>query len=183
MDLKQAGNLLYQIGSTKAELGGSHFCQVEGQSGGQVPTVDTETARQTFTALHHAIRSGLVRSCHDMSEGGLAVAAAEMAFAGGFGATIRFEQIPHDIPAGCDGGLDANLLFSESNSRFLCEVCAENKEEFERTLGDVPHAVIGGVTDTGKLEIVSAVGGETATNVVDSDIATLKEAWQEPLRW
>jgi len=183
MDLKQVDNLLYQLGATKAELGGSHFCQVKGHSGGQVPTVDTEMAKRTFTALHDAIRSGLVRSCHDLSEGGLAVAAAEMAFAGGMGAKIRLGQVPLDIPADCDGGLDTNLLFSESNSRFLCEVSAENKEKFERTLGDVPPAVIGDVTDTGKLEIVSAVGGETATNVVDSDIATLKEAWQEPLRW
>jgi phosphoribosylformylglycinamidine synthase len=184
MDLKQAGNLLYQVGTTKAELGGSHFCQVEGHSGGRVPTVDTETAGKTFTALHHAIRSGLVRSCHDLSEGGLAIAAAEMAFAGGLGARIQLEQVPHDSPADCDGGLDVNLLFSESNSRFLCEVSAENKEEFERTLGDVPHAVIGDVTDIGKLEIVSAVGGDgAAPNVVGSEIATLKEAWQAPLRW
>jgi len=184
MDLKQAGNLLYQVGTTKAELGGSHFCQIQGHSGGQVPTVETETASKTFTVLHHAIKTGLVRSCHDLSEGGLAVAVAEMAFAGGLGAKIRLEQVPHDVPADCDGGLDANLLFSESNSRFLCEVPAENKDEFERLLGDAPHAEVGDVTDTGKLEIVSAVGGDwAATNVVHSDIAALKEAWQEPLRW
>jgi len=184
MDLKQAGNLLYQVGATKAELGGSHFCQIQGHSGGQVPTVETETASKTFTVLHHAIKTGLVRSCHDLSEGGLAVAVAEMAFAGGLGAKIRLEQVPHDVPADCDGGLDANLLFSESNSRFLCEVPAENKDEFERLLGDAPHAEVGDVTDTGKLEIVSAVGGDwAATNVVHSDIAALKEAWQEPLRW
>ncbi len=184
MDLKQSGNPLYQIGTTKAELGGSHFCQVEGQSGGQVPTVDTEIASQTFTVMYQAIKAGLVRSCHDLSEGGLAVAAAEMAFAGGLGATIRLEQVLHDVPADCDGGLDANLLFSESNSRFLCEVPADKRDEFERTLGNVPYAVIGDVTDTGKLEIVSAVGGdEAATNVVGSEIGTLKEAWQSPLRW
>lgn len=184
MDLKQAGSLLYQVGTTKAELGGSHLCQVEGHSGGQVPTVDTETASKTFASLHQAVKTGLVRSCHDLSEGGLAVAAAEMAFAGGLGAKIRLEHVPHDVPADCDGGLDANLLFSESNSRFLCEVAAENRDEFERTLGDVPHAVIGDVTDMGSLEIVSAVGGdEAATNVVESEIATLKEAWQAPLRW
>jgi len=180
MDLKQAGNLLYQVGATKAELGGSHFCQVEEHTGGQVPTVDTQTAKQTFTALHEAIRSGLVRSCHDLSEGGLAVAAAEMAFAGGMGLEIRLQQVPHDIAADCDGGLDANLLFSEANSRFLCEVSAENKEQFERTLRDVPHAAIGDVTGTGEVRVISAIGG---ANVIRSDITTLKEAWQNPLRW
>ena len=83
MDLKRPGNLLYLVGETKNELGGSHFALVNGLSGGQVPTVDADVARETFAAMHRAIRAGLVRACHDLSEGGLAVAVAEMAFAGG----------------------------------------------------------------------------------------------------
>ena len=78
-------------------------------------------ARKTFAAMHRAIHAGLVRACHDLSEGGLAVAAAEMAFAGGFGAKIDLQAMP------CDDDLDAaSRLFSESNTRFLCEVRAEN---------------------------------------------------------
>ena len=86
MDLKQPGNLLYLVGETRDELGGSHFALVNGLSGGQVPTVDAERAVKTFAAMHRGIQRGLVRACHDLSEGGLAVAAAEMAFAGGLGA-------------------------------------------------------------------------------------------------
>src|SRR5208337_3490420 len=87
---------------------------------GQVPQLDPQAAKRTFAAMHRAIHAGLVRSCHDLSEGGLAVAAAEMAFAGGFGADMAIEGIP------CDGDLDAAArLFSESNTRFLCEVRAE----------------------------------------------------------
>jgi phosphoribosylformylglycinamidine (FGAM) synthase-like enzyme len=82
MDLKGPGNLLYLIGETKDEMGGSHYNLVNGLTGGNVPTVDKEMAPKIFRALHQAIKQGLILSCHDLSEGGLAVAAAEMAFAG-----------------------------------------------------------------------------------------------------
>jgi len=85
MDLKQAGNLLYLVGVTKDEMGGSHYALVNSLGGGTVPHVDLEQAPKIFAAVHRAISSGLVRSCHDLSEGGLATAAAEMAFAGGLG--------------------------------------------------------------------------------------------------
>ena len=95
MDLKEPGNLLYIVGVTKNELGGSHFAMVEGLSGGEVPKVDAQVAKNTFAALHKAIYTGLVRACHDLSEGGLAVAAAEMAFAGGLGARISLADVPY----------------------------------------------------------------------------------------
>ncbi|KKL20790.1 hypothetical protein LCGC14_2451940, partial [marine sediment metagenome] len=81
MDLKESGNYLYQVGTTKNEMGGSHFAIIHSLTGGQVPRVDAKSAKATFAALHKAIAAGLVRACHDLSEGGLAVAAAEMAFA------------------------------------------------------------------------------------------------------
>ena len=94
MDFKQAGNLIYLVGETHDELGGSHFALVNDLRGGQVPTVDPESAQATFAAMHRAIDAGLVRACHDLSEGGLAVAAAEMAFAGGFGAQVDAAMVP-----------------------------------------------------------------------------------------
>ena len=93
MDLKRPGNLLISVGVTKNELGGSHFALVEGLAGGEVPKVDAAVAKKTFAALHQAIDAGLVRACHDLSEGGLAVAVAEMAFAGGFGAKIDLTKV------------------------------------------------------------------------------------------
>jgi phosphoribosylformylglycinamidine synthase len=184
MDLKQAGNLIYQVGMTKAELGGSHFCLVRGVEGGQVPTVDASLASRTFAALHAAIGSGLVRACHDLSEGGLAVAAAEMCFAGGLGATIRLADVPCDIGAQTDAPADATLLFSESNSRFLCEVTPDNKEAFERALAGVSLGLIGQVTAGSTLEILAA-GREddVQDHVIQADLSQLKEAWQKPLRW
>src|SRR5262249_4065172 len=85
MDLKEPGNALYLVGTTREEVGGSHYPLVHGLSGGTVPVVDQQLAPRIFRALHEAIRQGKVRACHDLSEGGLAVAAAEMAFAGGVG--------------------------------------------------------------------------------------------------
>jgi phosphoribosylformylglycinamidine synthase len=174
MDLKEAGNVLYLAGTTKNEMGGSHFALVNGFVEGQAPTVDLEMAPRTFAAVHAAICGGLVRACHDLSEGGLAVAAAEMAFAGGLGARVELESIPNE-------GLDsdsATRLFSESNSRFLCEVPADRAGEFEKALGGVPIARIGEVTRDGKLMIASA-----GKWVINADIKMLQEAWEAPLRW
>jgi phosphoribosylformylglycinamidine synthase len=219
MDLKTPGNVLYQVGLTKDELGGSHFSLVEGLAGGEVPKLDAPTAKKTFAALHKAIHAGVVRACHDLSEGGLAVAVAEMAFAGGLGAKIHLENVPYlpspacgrgaggegsqnlPSPAGrgaggegepvASGQCDTNpkseipdplsflsLLFSESNTRFLCEIEPERADAFEALLSGVPHARIGEVTDSNKLEILSR-----DDPVVTADIAALKEAWQKPLRW
>ncbi len=175
MDLKEPGNRLYQVGLTKNELGGSHFALVHSLEGGEVPKVRPEEARETFAAVHRAIDAGLVRACHDLSEGGLAVAAAEMAFAGGLGATISLARILCTV----DATRTTELLFSESNSRFLVEVKPENTEAFEAALGDVPHIDIGEVTENDRFEIKAADG----TTVVEADLKTLKEAWQKPLRW
>ncbi len=135
--------------------------------------------------------SRLVRACHDLSEGGLAVAAAEMAFAGGLEARIFLEQSPHHIesmltaeapsPAAVSQH-NAMLLFAESNSRFLCEVSPDVAEAFEEVMGDVPHAAVGEVLPERRLQIVSVDPGNPV-NVVDADIDELKEAWQSPLRW
>jgi phosphoribosylformylglycinamidine synthase len=195
MDLKEPGNLLYIVGLTANELGGSHFALIHGLSGGQVPKVDPQMAKQTFAAIHRAIDAGLVRACHDLSEGGLAVALAEMAFAGGLGAKISLAGVPTDSGglSQFSGGLSqfsvhengtvpfqitAVLLFSESNTRFLCEVRPDNATAFEAAVASIPHARIGEVTDSGTLEILS----ENAT-IVSGDVSVLKEAWQKPLRW
>jgi phosphoribosylformylglycinamidine synthase len=186
MDFKQAGNVLYLVGETKDELAGSHLSLVSGMSGGQVPQVNAAIAKNTFAAIHAAIAGEFVRACHDLSEGGLAVAAAEMAFAGGLGARIFLAQVPHqlNIPSQLmrrDADTNALLLFSESNSRFLCEVPPDLVLHFEQLMGDVPHAAIGEVTDNARLQVID-FHPENPDHVLDLDLATLKEAWQRPLR-
>jgi phosphoribosylformylglycinamidine synthase len=193
MDLKEPGNLLYLVGLTRDELGGSHYGKIDAAFRrvacdelrcGQVPRLDPQTAKKTFAAMHRAIHAGLVRACHDLSEGGLAVAAAEMAFAGGLGANVDVQAMPCDdsLPSpsgrGAGGEGAALRLFSESNTRFLCEVRADNAAAFEAAIAGAAHAQVGLVTAGDRFVIHSA--DET---LVESDLATLKETWQKPLRW
>lgn len=179
MDLKEPGNVLYQIGITRNELGGSHFSLVHELKGGEVPRVDADRAKLIFEALHGAIRDGLVRSCHDLSEGGLAAAIAEMAFAGGLGARISLDEAPQELAAGVDrDARTVALLFAESNTRFICEVPPANQAEFEMRFQNLPMGRIGDVTKSTRLVISSA-----QKNLIDTDIFHLKEAWQKPLRF
>ncbi|MCC7476464.1 MAG: phosphoribosylformylglycinamidine synthase subunit PurL [Pirellulales bacterium] len=174
MDLKQPGNRLYLVGHTHDELGGSHYALVNGLAGGQVPVVDPAVARRTFAAIHHAIRGGAMRACHDLSEGGLGVAAAEMAFAGGLGARLDLANMPtHAADLS-----NIARLFSESNTRFLCEVEPTQAAAFEAALAGIPHAAIGEVTSDTTLRIHAG-----NTEMINAEIADLKEAWQATLRW
>ena len=180
MDLKSPDNHLVLVGTTRNELGGSHLHAVQGRSGGRVPQVAPEQAGKIFAALHRAIVAGGVRACHDLSEGGLAVAVAEMAFAGGHGAILQLTAVPagKDIPLGPER--DGIILFSESNTRFLCEVAADKYATFAAAMAGVPFARVGSVTADPRLVID---GSESGTALIDVLISELKSAWQEPLRW
>lgn len=174
MDLKESGNLLYLIGVTKNELGGSHFLKVNELEGGEVPKVDLELSPKIFSAVHQAIVSRQLRSCHDLSEGGLAVAISEMAFAGGLGVNLDLKGLAEQ--AGLEDGV---LLFSESNTRFIVEVEPENQSAFEATFSGLPMVSLGTVTaDAGVL--IQGAGGAT---LIDAPCPTLKESWQKPLAW
>jgi phosphoribosylformylglycinamidine (FGAM) synthase-like enzyme len=86
LSLKSPGSLLYQLGATHNELAGSHYLEHLADpalfQGTTIPRVNVPRALTLMKALGAAIRQGLVRACHDLSEGGLAVAAAEMSLAG-----------------------------------------------------------------------------------------------------
>jgi len=126
-------------------------------------------------ALSAVMEKGLVRACHDLSEGGIGVAAAEMAFAGGLGMVIHLGQ----VPLGEAVNRDDYVLFSESNTRFLVEVAREDRHLFEDMMAGVDVAAIGEVTRKKKLEIY----GLNREMAFSTSIAELKEAWQRPLRW
>jgi phosphoribosylformylglycinamidine synthase len=169
MDLKEPGNVLYLVGVTKPELGGSHYHLVHGLSGGEPPRVDLETAPRIFQALHAALARGLVRSCHDLSEGGLAVVAAEMAFAGDIGADLSATGTADDVTG----------LFSESATRFLVEARPIDAAALEALFAGLPLTRLGQTVKEPRLRIAGA-NGEW---VVWTALADLKEAWQRPMRW
>jgi phosphoribosylformylglycinamidine synthase len=175
MDLKESGNDLYLVGLTHNDLGGSHFHLVKGQGGGAPPRVDLELAPKVFAAVHMAIQGGLVRSCHDLSEGGLVVAIAEMAFAGGIGVDLTDTAT---LP-GTPGLNDEARLFSESTTRFLIEARPEDAAALGLNFRELPFVRIGRTVSEPRLR----VAGSNGEWVIWLKLTELKEAWQKPLRW
>jgi len=175
MDAKQAGNVILIVGETKNELGAGNYYKLHKQIGANVPKVDLHAGPQIVRAIAAAIENGLIKACHDCSEGGLAVALAEMAFAGGLGMDINLTAVP------CGKDVDRNdqILFSESTSRFIVEIAPEDFSKFAKVCQNVRFGEIGVVTSSSGLQIKDSSGNL----VIDADIAELKQVWQEPLRW
>jgi len=172
MELKKQDNPLYLIGKTYPELGGSEYYKLNGHLGASVPKVRGGKAKQTFKAITKAIDQGLVKSCHDLSEGGLAVATAEMAFASGLGLSLDLQKVPtQDIER------DDFVLFSESNSRFLIEVADADTAEFEKLMQGKGCVRIGKVTKEPKLHI-KGLNGQT---IVDAPLDVLRQSWKKTL--
>lgn len=174
MDVKSPGNLIYILGMTKNELGGSHYFDILGFTGNTVPEVDTKIGKKTMDLLANAIERGLVRSCHDCSEGGLAVATAEMSFAGGYGMKLDLSLVP--VEKGIER--DDIILFAESNSRFIVEVQQARKKEFEEIIDGISYGCIGKVLNNDDFVVLSLKG----ENVISEKISDLKEVWQATLR-
>ena len=172
MDLKAPGNLLYVVGETFNELGGSEYYKLKGYLGASVPKVKGAKAKRTFKAVTKAIDFGLIKTCHDLSEGGLAVAAAEMAFAGGYGLELDLGKVPGKALERSDF-----VLFSESNSRFLVEVSEKDRQEFEALMKGKACAKIGKVTKDEKL----LIHGLNRKIVVDASLAELRRSWKKTL--
>ncbi len=175
MDFKKSGDLVYIAGTTRNELGGSEYFKTRGFTGNNVPRVNPRAAKQLMDCLSRATEKGLVRACHDCSDGGLGVALAEMSFAGGLGATIHLKSVPLGEPI----DRDDFILFSESNSRFLVEVAPESKDTFEQVMKTTSFAAIGQVTGGETVRVY----GLNGRKVVSATLEKLKEAWQRPLRW
>jgi phosphoribosylformylglycinamidine synthase subunit PurSL len=173
MDLKEAGNAVYLLGVTRNELGGSHLAMVHNKNGGIVPKVDASVAWRIFTALHESIASGFVRACHDLSEGGLAVSLAEMSFAGGLGVETNISEVCQRM------FIDETVaMFSESNSRFVCEVPASKTQDFESKMRDLPCIRLGQVTKG--TNVVVKHGPST---IIDLPWQQLKQTWLAPFDW
>ena len=175
MDAKSPGNRIYVIGNTYAELGGSHYYAIHGFIGNSAPKVRPAEGKRTMEALSLAIDQGLVRSCHDCSEGGIGAAAAEMALAGGLGMHLSLTDLPRDANVTTD---DVSL-FSESNSRFIVEVAQEKQEAFKKGMAGVPIGCIGTVVESADF----VVNGTDGSVVVQTTIDRLKESWQGTFRW
>lgn len=167
-EFKAAGDVVYQLGTTYNELGGSELYQLFGELGANVPRVRKEAAKALYKKIMQANANGLIASSHDLSDGGLAVALTESAFGGSFGVDIDL--------AGVGQGLTKVVkLFSESHSRFLVSVKAEDQAAFEAILGKEAHRL--GVVTACKRVVVKS-NGQTLINLSTKE---LQQAWSEGL--
>ena len=139
LDFKKEGSIIYLIGNTAEELGGSEYYRMLNIEAGAVPGVDLKRAPEIMKRLHRAIKQGFVLSCHDLSEGGLGLGLSEMAISGDIGAEIDLSSVNY---TGNERRFDY-ILFSESNTRFLLEVSEDNREKLERIFAGLPVARIG----------------------------------------
>jgi phosphoribosylformylglycinamidine synthase II len=174
MDAKKAGDLVYVLGTTYDELGGSEWFAMRGYVGNNVPKVNGTRAKKLYHSLTLAIKAGFVASCHDCSDGGLGVALAETAFSGGLGMNIDLSSVPYE---GIER--DDHLLFSESQSRFVVTITPAVKERFEEIMGDNICAPIGTVS-SGETFLVKGIRGNI---IIQENVAELKKTWQEPLNF
>jgi phosphoribosylformylglycinamidine synthase len=166
VDVKESGNLLYVIGDTKKELGGSEYFRLRGLDGVVVPKTNPDVLKTRMGDLLGSMQEGLIASCHDVSEGGLAVAVCEMLIGGDLGATI-------DI-AGVNTKLRSDYkLFSESNTRWVVEVWQEEVSKFEAVMAGQPVIKIGEVVDAKRVDVCD---GNRA--LVDLSLGELRGAWR-----
>ncbi len=170
MDAKRAGNLLVLVGDTGGATGGAHLHRVA--NGPAVATLDRSLPETDLVAgpanaaaVHRAIAEGLVRSAHDPSEGGVLVAATEMAIAGGLGVSIDLDRVGPEIPA-------LAAAFAEQPSRYLLEVEPERVESLGEVLGTVPHVVVGELLDAPEVRVRH--GDATARR----PLSDLERAWR-----
>ena len=174
MDAKHPGDLVYIVGETKEELGGSEWFASKKWIGNTVPRVNAANALKIYRALHRAMQKGVVASCHDCSDGGMAVAMAETALAGMLGMDIDLKHVPYT-------GRKRNdyLLFSETASRFIVTVHPENQRLFDKIMTGNVTGLIGCVTEKPFLEI-RGLEGKT---MIRETLKALKKAWQKTLNF
>ncbi len=170
MDVKQPGDIVYAVGRTYDEMGGSEYLALRGQLGVNVPKVYPRRVRAHYDKLSMAMTQGLIASCHDCSDGGMGVALAESAFAGGYGMDVDITRM----------GIESNTvaLFSESQSRFVVTVPPRHAAAFEAALDGCPVTRLGEVIPEETFRLTGNKGA-----VIAVGLAELKEAWQRPLRW
>lgn len=180
MDVKRAGDAVYVVGETFFELGGSEYYRMMGEkidgnpyTGKNVPQVYADKALKTYKAIESVTSAELAHSIHTPTIGGLGVALAKTAFAGGFGMSVDLAKAAQ---SGCER--DDYILFSESNIRFIITVHPDNKKKFEKLLPGIAFAEIGRTTEEPYLTI-RGINGNT---IIHAPLDELKSSWKNTLK-
>jgi phosphoribosylformylglycinamidine synthase II len=172
MYAKAPGDAVYVLGTTRDELGCSEWAGMYSIVSGKMPEVRSRETIPLYDSLYRAVSERLVRSCHDCSDGGLAAALAETAFAGGLGMDIDLAAVPAEGRPG-----DGVRLFSESAGRFVVTVDPGDCGKFESLMEGHAAARVGTVVYGSELKLKGSEPGREWK----WDIGELKEAWRRPL--
>jgi len=171
MDSKMPGDLVYILGTTRNELGGSEYYEHFGYVGLNVPRVFPDEFTVLYRALDNAIDKELVASAHGIFCGGLGVHLAMVSMGGNLGMQVDLGLVPADQVHRNDV-----ILFSESAGRFIVTIDPEKREIFENIFKKIACACIGTVTSGGNLTI-KGIDNKTLIKVPIQD---LKDAWKQP---
>ncbi len=164
-DIKRTGSTLVVVGKRHEGMGGSAYFDTLGHLGNEIPDIDVLSAKATAKSLHAAILEGEVSSCHDVSEGGLIAAAAEMAFGGDCGIVLDIDTKERpDF-----------FLFNETTGTFIVEV--DDPERIKDFFGNVPYIVIGKTTEEKQIRV-----NHNESELFSAELEDLKEAWQRPMQ-
>jgi len=178
IDTKFEGDLVYVLGATHNELGGSEYFAMKGEQergkkyiGNSVPKVDAEINARMYKAFSKAAEEGLVASAISVHRGGLATALAKSAIAGQLGMDIELEKIPNYCPRG------DFTLYSESQGRLIVTIAPENKGRFEAAMRQNMFAMVGQVRGDAQFRIT-----QKGKNVVDTTIDKITESYKSTFK-
>jgi phosphoribosylformylglycinamidine synthase subunit PurSL len=169
MDVKISGDLVYVLGETRDELGGSEYYDLFGQTGLNVPRLKVNSEKKHYWALQQALQAGLVSAAHGIYRGGLGIHLALMALAGDLGLEVNLARIPAASPLRAD-----KLLFSESCGRLILCIDPKKKKAFEKLMAGCRMAYVGQVRKDQTLIIKN--GGQT---MIKSRLKPLREAFHQ----
>jgi phosphoribosylformylglycinamidine synthase len=178
-DAKFPGDLVYLLGETFDELGGSEYYTMLGDQRGEkyignsVPQVDAGRNLKLYRAYFRCLGEGLIASAQSVHRGGLAVALAKTAMGGMLGMEITLENLPGSVSG------DTLALYSESQGRLLVTICPKNKNTFEKRLKDIPFAQVGTVTSDNRITIQGLTGGSVITTTLEAALRSYRSAFRD----
>ncbi|MDR1784549.1 MAG: phosphoribosylformylglycinamidine synthase subunit PurL [Endomicrobium sp.] len=185
MPFKKGGNKVFVLGVTRNELGGSVFSKVKNIEDGVVPGVYPRESKDMMEKIYSAISENLIEACHDCSEGGIAVAVSEMAFSANKGVKIDIDAIKiyscleEEFRSDNSEMTPAEILFSESNGRFIIEIKPDNEEKFKKILDGSVFSEIGYIRDDKKVIFESR-----KNNIrVQQSSEFLLNSWRNTINW
>lgn len=172
LDAKMSGDLVYLLGETNDELGGSEYFYMKGEVTETVPLVNTTKNKKIYIALSLAIKKQLVASSISVGRGGIATALAKKLIGGQLGATISLQKLNGNASS------DSNALYSESQGRILVTIAKENQSAFEKLMKTIPYQQIGTITKETKLKITGLEGNE----IINLDLKKITDAYRDTFK-